>query len=91
MFLYSIATCNANTKTFVYGLCILKNGLNSYTNHWSKVYKFLGDSAEWGVQLIWRTIGQEPTSLAVGAGGACFSFFSLLFFLPLSWKWLKIY
>ena len=57
-------------------LCIWKNGLSSYTNHWSKVYKFWGDGAEsGGVQIIWRTIGQGPTSLTVGVGGDCLSFF----------------
>ena len=28
-----------------------------------------------GVQLIWRTIGQGPTGLAVGAGSDCLYFF----------------
>ena len=44
-----------------------------------------------GVQLIWRTIGQGPTGLAVGAGGDCLSFFSPPFVLLLSGKRFKIY
>ena len=41
-----------------------------------------------GRPTIWITVGQEPTALAVGAGGCCWTFllssvFSLLF-LPLS-------
>ena len=43
----------------------------------------------WGVLLIWIKVGQEPTALAVGAGGGCLDIFSLIyhfsfFFLPLS-------
>ena len=41
-----------------------------------------------GVLLIWITVGQGPTALAVGAGGVVWTFFLLsiisLFFLPLS-------
>ena len=46
-----------------------------------------------GVQLIWRTIGQGSTALAVGAGGDCVSFFSPTptFFHPLCGKRLEIY
>ena len=48
-----------------------------------------GSGQCWGVQLIWITVGQEPTALAVGAGRGCLDiFFSYLsffsFFLPLS-------
>ena len=41
-----------------------------------------------GVLLIWIIVGQRPTALAVGTGGACLDIFSLVylfFFLPL-WK-----
>ena len=42
----------------------------------------------WGVLLIWMRVGQGPTALAVGAGGAVWTFFLSsiisLFFLPLS-------
>ena len=31
-----------------------------------------------GVLLIWITIGQGPTVLAVGAGGGCLDIFSLV-------------
>ena len=35
-----------------------------------------------GVLLIWITVGQGPTALAVGAGGGCFGhFYSHLSFL----------
>ena len=40
-----------------------------------------------GVLLIWIRVGQVPSVLAVGAGGACLDIFSLYhfsFFLPLS-------
>ena len=58
------------------GALLWKNGLSSYTKHWSKVYKFWDDGAEsGGVQIIWRKIGQGPTSLTVGVSGDCLSFF----------------
>ena len=31
----------------------------------------------WGVLLIWIIVGQEPTALAVVAGGGCFDTFTL--------------
>ena len=31
-----------------------------------------------GVPLIWLIVGQEPTALAVGAGGGCLDVFSLV-------------
>ena len=41
-----------------------------------------------GRPTIWMAVGQGPTALAVGAGGGCLDFLSLviisLFFLPLS-------
>ena len=39
---------------------------------------------------IWMTVGQEPTTLAVGAGGGCLDIFTLIFsllFLPLLGRW----
>ena len=37
-----------------------------------------------GRPTIWITVGQGPTALAVGAGGGCLDFFSLLYpFSPL--------
>ena len=42
------------------------------------------------ILLIWIIVGQEPTVLAVGAGGGCLDFFLYLsfhFFLPLSGRW----
>ena len=42
-----------------------------------------------GVLLLWISVGQGPTALAVGAGGFVWTFFLSsiisLFFLPLSW------
>ena len=32
-----------------------------------------------GVLLIWITVGQGPTALAVGAGGGCLDIFSLIY------------
>ena len=32
-----------------------------------------------GVLLIWITVGQGPTTLAVGAGGGCLDIFSLVY------------
>ena len=37
-----------------------------------------------GILLIWLIVGQGPIVLAVGAGGGCFKFVYLFFFLPLS-------
>ena len=36
----------------------------------------------WGVLLIWIIVGQGPTALAVGAGGGCLLFFSLIYHFP---------
>ena len=33
-----------------------------------------------GVLLIWISVGQEPTVLAVDAGGGVWTFFSLVYF-----------
>ena len=35
-----------------------------------------------GVLLIWIIVGQGPTALAVGAGGGCLDFFSLIYQFP---------
>ena len=32
-----------------------------------------------GHPLIWITVGQEPTALAVGAGGGCLDIFTLVY------------
>ena len=38
-----------------------------------------------GCPTIWITVGQGPTTLAVGAGGACLDMFTLIYpFSPLS-------
>ena len=38
-----------------------------------------------GVRVIWITVGQGPTALAVAAGGRCLDIFTLLYpFSPLS-------
>ena len=38
-----------------------------------------------GRPTIWITVGQGPTVLAVGAGGGCLDFFTLIYpFFPLS-------
>ena len=80
MFLYSIATCNANTKAFRRVTMYMEKWLGAkYINLGATV---LSNFQCWGIQLIWRTIGQGPAGL-VGAGGDCLSFFSLPFFLPL--------
>ena len=36
-----------------------------------------------GVLLIWNTVGQGPTVLAVGAGGGCVDIFSLVYHFSL--------
>ena len=50
----------------------------------------LGKLPVQGRPTIWITVGQEPTALAVGAGGGClailFSSFLSLLFLPLFWR-----
>ena len=33
-----------------------------------------------GVLLIWITVGQGPTALAVGAGGDCLDIFTLIYY-----------
>ena len=38
-----------------------------------------------GRPTIWMIVGQRPTALAVGAGGGCLDFFTLIYpFSPLS-------
>ena len=38
-----------------------------------------------GCPTIWITVGQGPTALAVGVGGGCLDFFTLIYpFFPLS-------
>ena len=38
-----------------------------------------------GHPTIWMTVGQEPTALAIGAGGGCLDIFTLIYpFSPLS-------
>ena len=32
-----------------------------------------------GVLLVWIRVGQGPTALAVGAGGACLDIFTLIY------------
>ena len=45
----------------------------------------LGKLPEPGRPTIWITVGQEPTALAVGAGGGCMDIFTLIYpFFPLS-------
>ena len=43
-----------------------------------------------GVLLIWIRVGQEPTALAMGAGGGCLDIFTLVyhfsFLSPSLWK-----
>ena len=42
----------------------------------------LGKLSVLGCPTIWMTVGQEPTALAVGAGGGVWTFFlSSIFFL----------
>ena len=44
----------------------------------------------WGVLLIWITVGQGPTALAVDAGGGCLDIFTLVyhfsFLSPALWE-----
>ena len=45
----------------------------------------LGKFPVLGRPTIWSTEGQEPTALAVGAGGGCLDIFTLIYsFFPLS-------
>ena len=45
----------------------------------------LGKLPVTGHPTIWITVGQGPTALAVGAGGACLDIFTLIYpFFPLS-------
>ena len=42
----------------------------------------LGNFQRWGVLLIWMTVGQEPTALALGVGGGCLDIFLLSIISP---------
>ena len=52
---------------------------------WSGGAMVLGKLPVPGRPTIWITVGQGPTSLAVGAGGGCLDIFTLIYpFSPLS-------
>ena len=52
---------------------------------WSGGAMLLGKLPVPGRPTIWITVGQGPTALAVGAGGGCLDFFTLIYpFTPLS-------
>ena len=62
-------------------------GLNRipYSVGWSCGAMVLGKLPVPGRPTIWITVGQGPTALAVGAGGGCLDFFTLIYpFFPLS-------
>ena len=48
---------------------------------WSAGAMVLGKLPVLGRPIIWITVGQGPTALAVGAGGGCLDFNSRLSFL----------
>ena len=51
---------------------------------WSGGAMALGKLPVPGRPTIWITVGQGPTALAVGAGGSCLDFFTLIYpFFPL--------
>ena len=52
---------------------------------WSGDAMVLGKLPVPGRPSVWITVGQGPTALAVGAGGGCLDFFTLIYlFSPLS-------
>ena len=52
---------------------------------WSGGAMVLGKLPVPGRPIIWITVGQGPTALAVGAGGVCLDIFTLIYpFSPLS-------
>ena len=52
---------------------------------WSGGAMVLGKLPVPGRPIIWITVGQGPTALAVGAGGGCLDIFTLIYpFFPLS-------
>ena len=52
---------------------------------WSGGAIVLGKLPVLGRPIIWITVGQGPTALAVGAGGGCLDIFTLIYpFPPLS-------
>ena len=46
---------------------------------WSGGAMVLGKLPEMGRPTIWITVGQGPTSLAVGASGGCLDIFTLIY------------
>ena len=46
---------------------------------WSGGAMVLGKLSVPGRSMIWITVGQGPTALAVGAGGGCLEFFTLIY------------
>ena len=81
-----VSACND-----VYGKIALLLTLIIRAKHINFRATVLGNSQRKGVQLIWRTVGQGPTVLTVGAGWDCLAFFSLPFFLLLSGTWFTMH
>ena len=52
---------------------------HSDTGGWSGGAMVLGKLPVPGVLLVWITVGQGPTALAVGAGGGCLDIFTLIY------------
>ena len=50
-----------------------------YRRGWSDSAMVLGKLPVPGRPTIWIIVGQGPTALAIGAGGSCLGFFSLVY------------
>ena len=58
---------------------------HNFFRGWSGGAMVLGKLPVPGCPTVWMTVGQGPTALAEGAGGACLDIFTLIYpFFPLS-------
>ena len=62
-------------------------GFNGPLRQYFSLYRGGGRVVRWlwitfqcrGVLLVWKSVGQGPTALAVGAGGGCLDIFTLIY------------
>ena len=71
-----------NKENYPYFIPVNPSYLEHCISTFTVIYygaRVLGKLPVWGRLLIWIRVGQGPTALAVGAGGGCLDFFSLVY------------
>ena len=81
----TVKTAHVNAKHYNHNEDGRTDGRTAPGWGWSGGAMVLGKLPVPGRPTIWITVGQGPTSLAVGAGGGCLDIFTLIYpFFPLS-------